>query len=116
MSVCELYGGFMTFVPDVLDGSPNLELQDPVLLWIYLFFMNGLWVWIPAVLVWDSIAQITRACDVAKTEEPGRRELAKGSPGMPWFYLVAGEVITFSGAGPQGAQETTGLLDCWGCV
>lgn len=33
----------MTFVPDILDGSPNLadRVTQPVLFWVYLVFMNG---------------------------------------------------------------------------
>ena len=41
ISVAELYGGWMTFVPDVLEGSKSLATDDPVLLWVYLVFMNG---------------------------------------------------------------------------
>ena len=31
----------MTFAPDVLEGSKSLATDDPVLLWVYLVFMNG---------------------------------------------------------------------------
>lgn len=43
ISTAELYGGFMTFMPDILEGAPNLasRTQEPVLFWIYLVFMNG---------------------------------------------------------------------------
>lgn len=43
ISTAELYGGFMTFVPDILDGAPSLasRTQEPVLFWVYLVFMNG---------------------------------------------------------------------------
>lgn len=76
--VCELYGGWMTFAPgkiisedalnfffvrlfliEWIDGSPNLNGSDPILLWIYLVFMNGLWVVIPLLLLWDSFARLT---------------------------------------------------------
>jgi len=29
-----MVGGFMTFVPDILEGSPNLDTADPILLWV----------------------------------------------------------------------------------
>lgn len=96
VSVCELYGGFMTFVPDLLDGGRSLETRDPVLLWIYLVFMNGLWVWVPALLVWDSMGQLTHACDVAKTETmlTQRRALVKGLPSLAWFHFIAGRLTS----------------------
>lgn len=31
---CELYGGWMTFCPEWVDGSPNLNGTDPILLWV----------------------------------------------------------------------------------
>jgi hypothetical protein len=61
----ELYGGWMTFAPEWVEGSPNLNGQDPVLLWIYLVFMNGLWVVVPALLLWDSFVRLTYAADLA---------------------------------------------------
>jgi hypothetical protein len=57
--VCELYGGWMTFAPEWIDGSPSLNTTDPILLWIYLVFMNGLWVIIPLLLLWDSFGRLT---------------------------------------------------------
>jgi len=31
---CELYGGWMTFCPEWVDGSPNLDGSDAILLWV----------------------------------------------------------------------------------
>jgi hypothetical protein len=31
---CELYGGWMTFAPEWVEGSPNLNGTDPILLWV----------------------------------------------------------------------------------
>lgn len=57
-----------------VDGSPNLNGSSFVLLWvllfhmvlsfnsfiqIYLVFMNGLWVVLPALLLWDSFAHVS---------------------------------------------------------
>eukprot|EP00123_Amoebidium_parasiticum_P015472 comp22989_c1_seq1/m.36597 comp22989_c1_seq1/g.36597 ORF comp22989_c1_seq1/g.36597 comp22989_c1_seq1/m.36597 type:complete len:214 (-) comp22989_c1_seq1:402-1043(-) len=68
ISTSELYGGCMTFFPEWIDGSPNLVTDRFKYKWVYLFFMNGVWVWIPAILLWDSGKRITDACYKAKTE------------------------------------------------
>ncbi|CAM9728287.1 unnamed protein product, partial [Choristocarpus tenellus] len=62
----ELYGCWMTFAPEWLLDSPSLNTDNPVFLWVYLFFMNGLWVFVPSILLWESMAQLIRACQVAK--------------------------------------------------
>ena len=82
----------MTFMPDILSGSPSLALDDPLLLWVHLVFMNGLWVLLPALLAWESSAYLIHACTIAKTEEEGgqRRERVKGLPPIIWFWVVAG--------------------------
>lgn len=41
--VSELYGGWMTFAPEWVDGSPNLDGSDFVLLWV------------PSVCMWDFV-------------------------------------------------------------
>ncbi|KAL7274663.1 hypothetical protein RUND412_002426 [Rhizina undulata] len=57
----ELYGGeysgatrFMTFAPEWLTGSHNLNTSNFMYLWIYLFFFNTLWVWIPLWLLYEA--------------------------------------------------------------
>lgn len=58
----ELYGGFMTFAPEWLTGSPNLDGSNWMYLWLYLIFFNaGLWVVIPAWILYESYGQITTA-------------------------------------------------------
>ncbi|XP_047210827.1 emopamil-binding protein-like [Girardinichthys multiradiatus] len=54
LSVCELYGGWMTFCPDWLLGSPHLNTSNPLYLWLYLVFFNGLWVLVPVLLLVQS--------------------------------------------------------------
>ncbi|KAM9328526.1 emopamil-binding protein-like [Pholidichthys leucotaenia] len=54
LSVCELYGGWMTFAPDWLLGSPHLDTSNPLHLWVYLVFFNGLWVVVPILLLVQS--------------------------------------------------------------
>ncbi|KAF8888999.1 Emopamil-binding protein [Infundibulicybe gibba] len=58
LSTAELYGGWMTFCPEWLTGSPNLDTSNPLYLWVYLFFMNIIWVIIPFGLMYDSYKSI----------------------------------------------------------
>ncbi|POY72743.1 hypothetical protein BMF94_4150 [Rhodotorula taiwanensis] len=52
--VGEIYGGWMTFAPEWISGSPSLNTSHPLYIWVYLFFFNGLWVAIPLFLIYDS--------------------------------------------------------------
>jgi hypothetical protein len=90
--VAELYGGWMTFCPEWVDGSPNLNTGDPVLLWIYLVFMNGLWVVIPGLLLWDSYARLCDVCDVAKARLDLEEVRKVGAPTRA-YWNVAGITI-----------------------
>ncbi|XP_055500844.1 emopamil-binding protein-like isoform X2 [Leucoraja erinacea] len=54
LCVCELYGGWMTFCPDWLNGSPNLNTSNWLYLWVYLTFFNGIWLVVPGLLLWQS--------------------------------------------------------------
>ena len=58
ISAAELYGGWITFAPEWIENNPNLNGSSFTLFWIYLVFMNGLWVVIPSLLLWDSISKI----------------------------------------------------------
>ncbi|XP_029458694.1 emopamil-binding protein-like [Rhinatrema bivittatum] len=60
LCVCELYGGWMTFCPDWLLGSPNLNTSNWLYLWIYLVFFNGVWVVVPAVLLRQSWMELRK--------------------------------------------------------
>lgn len=44
----------MTFAPDILVGSPNLETSNFIFLYIYLIFYNGIWVVVPFLLLYQS--------------------------------------------------------------
>ncbi|XP_055473402.1 emopamil-binding protein-like [Psammomys obesus] len=61
LCVCELYGGWMTFFPEWLVGSPNLNTKSWLYFWVYLVFFNGLWVLIPGVLLWQSWIELKKA-------------------------------------------------------
>jgi len=73
LCTCELYGGWMTFVPDILIGSPSLATDNFLYLWIYLVFYNGVWVVVPILLMWQSYNNMTAATstDAEKEEQNG---------------------------------------------
>ncbi|XP_058478699.1 emopamil-binding protein-like [Solea solea] len=54
LCVCELYGGWMTFFPQWLTGSPHLDTTHWLHLWVYLVFFNGVWVLVPVLLLVQS--------------------------------------------------------------
>uniref|UniRef100_A0A672PLJ4 EBP like n=1 Tax=Sinocyclocheilus grahami TaxID=75366 RepID=A0A672PLJ4_SINGR len=60
LCVCELYGGWMTFCPDWLIGSPNLNTSNWLYLWVYLVFFNGIWVVVPGLLLLQSWRDLRR--------------------------------------------------------
>ncbi|QIX01004.1 hypothetical protein AMS68_006521 [Peltaster fructicola] len=57
----ELYGGFMTFAPEWLSGNPNLDTSNFMYLWVYLFFFNTLWVWIPLWILYEGYGKLSTA-------------------------------------------------------
>lgn len=61
LSTGELYGGFMTFAPEWLSANSSLATHDPVYLWLYLFFFNTIWVWIPLWLLYEGYNHLTSA-------------------------------------------------------
>ncbi|KAK0523019.1 asparagine-linked glycosylation protein [Tilletia horrida] len=61
LSTAELYGGFMTFCPEWLTGNKGLNGSDWVLLYVYLWFMNMIWVVIPVYLLVDSYSFLARS-------------------------------------------------------
>ncbi|KAF2718044.1 Emopamil-binding protein [Polychaeton citri CBS 116435] len=65
----ELYGGFMTFVPEWLTGSPNLDTSNWMYKWLYLFFFNTLWVWIPFWILWEGYGSVVRGVQARATVE-----------------------------------------------
>lgn len=93
--VSELYGGWMTFCPEWVEGSPNLNSSDPVLLWIYLVFMNGLWVVIPALLLWDSFVRLMDVSDVAKARLDLENVPRAGTPTKIWWQVAAGTIVIY---------------------
>jgi len=74
LSTAELYGGFMTFCPEWLTGSPNLDTSNPLYLWVYLILMNTIWVVIPLWLMYDSYGHITNSIRSAQAGARAKRD------------------------------------------
>ncbi|ESK95727.1 ebpl-prov protein [Moniliophthora roreri MCA 2997] len=72
LSTAELYGGWMTFCPEWLTGSPNLNTSNALYLWVYLFFMNFIWVVIPLWLLIDSYQYIAASLRATKGKGKGK--------------------------------------------
>ncbi|KAL6704835.1 hypothetical protein ACN47E_007518 [Coniothyrium glycines] len=62
----EIYGGWMTFAPEWLTGSPNLDTSNWMYLWLYLIFFNGLWVVFPVWILWEAYQAISSAMSQAE--------------------------------------------------
>ncbi|KIW00688.1 uncharacterized protein PV09_07872 [Verruconis gallopava] len=62
----ELYGGFMTFCPEWLTGSPNLDTSNFMYLWVYLVFFNMLWVVIPFWILYETYRSMTGASPLSE--------------------------------------------------
>ncbi|ELW72314.1 Emopamil-binding protein-like protein [Tupaia chinensis] len=60
LCVCELYGDWMTFCPEWVTGSPNLNTSNWLYFWVYLVFFNGVWVLVPALLLWQSWVELKK--------------------------------------------------------
>ncbi|KAG7288861.1 hypothetical protein NEMBOFW57_005220 [Staphylotrichum longicolle] len=52
LATAELYGGYMTFMPEWLTGSVNLDTSNFMYKWIFLVFFNGLWVVVPLYAIY----------------------------------------------------------------
>ena len=69
----ELYGGFMTFCPEWLTGSVNLDTGNAMYLWVYLGFFNLWWVVLPLWVLREAYTSIqlafARASGVRRKDE-----------------------------------------------
>jgi hypothetical protein len=66
LSTAEIYGGWMTFCPEWLTGNPNLDTSNALYFWVYLMFMNIIWVVIPLWLMYDSYGHIASSLRFAQ--------------------------------------------------
>lgn len=58
LSTAEIYGGWMTFCPEWLTGSLNLDTSNALYLWVYLVSMNAIWAVIPLWQMYNSYSYI----------------------------------------------------------
>ncbi|KAL6303481.1 Emopamil-binding protein [Sparassis latifolia] len=73
LCTAEIYGGWMTFCPEWLIGSPNLDTSNALSLWVYLVFMNILWVIIPLWLMVDSYGHIASSLRSAQASARAKK-------------------------------------------
>jgi hypothetical protein len=73
----ELYGGFMTFLPEWLAGSPNLDTSNFLTLWVYLGLFKAPWVLFPLWILWNAYQALTRPV------QPSTRGILNGSAKEP---------------------------------
>jgi EXPERA (EXPanded EBP superfamily) len=67
----ELYGGFVTFAPEWLSGSTQLDVSNPVYLWLYLVFFNVLWVFLPLYVLYAGYQELSTA--FARSLDSGKK-------------------------------------------
>jgi hypothetical protein len=58
-----------------LSGSPNLNTSNWMFTWLYLFFFNTLWVWIPLWILYDAYGTVTGAVDVKNKRDSAQKEI-----------------------------------------
>jgi len=56
----EIFGTYSTFAAEIFRGSPNLHYSHPLYFLYYLVFTNGIWVWVPLLLLYHAYCNITR--------------------------------------------------------
>ncbi|KAI1326858.1 ebp domain-containing protein [Xylariaceae sp. FL0255] len=66
IAVMELYGGWITFCPEWLVMSYNLDVSKPMYLWVYLVFFNVLWVFIPLYACYVAVSDMNHAYAVRR--------------------------------------------------
>ncbi|KAK4127813.1 Emopamil-binding protein [Parathielavia appendiculata] len=67
LATAELYGGYMTFMPEWLTGSVNLDTSNFMYKWIFLVFFNGLWVVVPLYAIYVAADDMFDAFKVRAT-------------------------------------------------
>ncbi|KAL8692193.1 MAG: hypothetical protein Q9218_002724 [Villophora microphyllina] len=70
----EIYGGFMTFAPEWMTGSPNLDTSNWMYLWLYLVVFNGLWVLVPGWVLWLAYGEVKNAFRKGHRLEGGKKK------------------------------------------
>ncbi|KAH9850112.1 Emopamil-binding protein [Lenzites betulinus] len=73
LSTSEIYGGWMTFCPEWLTGSASLDTSNALYLWVYLVFMNIIWVFIPVWLMYDSYGHIAKSLRLVQASATAKK-------------------------------------------
>ena len=68
LCLSELYGDYMTFVPEWFTSTAALDTQDPLHFWFYLVISNGVWVVIPGFLLIQSTCALIRMVDAVSVK------------------------------------------------
>lgn len=64
----------MTFAPEWLTGSSNLDTSNFMYLWVYLVFFNTLWVWFPMWILYESYQNIKMAFSLADEKVEAKKK------------------------------------------
>ncbi|ERE65641.1 3-beta-hydroxysteroid-Delta(8), Delta(7)-isomerase-like protein [Cricetulus griseus] len=59
--LCQMYGDVLYFLTEYHDGFQHGELGHPLYFWFYFVFLNGIWLVVPAILIFDAIKHLTHA-------------------------------------------------------
>ena len=87
--------GWMTFCPELVDGSPNLDGSTFSLFWIYLVFMNGLWVVLPLLLLYDSFSRLSTVVKESQTKYRIDDGTPVGGPSRTLFIFCAALIVLY---------------------
>lgn len=61
VSFGQLYGCILYFATEYLSDEPVGPFGDPLYYWFYYIFMNGLWIIIPSMCIYQSVVRSTQA-------------------------------------------------------
>ena len=94
----------MTFFPEWLarpESSPSLS-GNPFHVWVYLFFMNAVWVLVPLILLYDSCVLLTRSAHTSQLHrlQSGSGPAAAPPAGNGSYWLIAVTLAVYSVAVP----------------
>ncbi|RAH59961.1 EBP domain protein [Aspergillus piperis CBS 112811] len=68
LATAEIYGGFMTFLPEMLTGNTALATDSFLYFVLYIVIFNGLWVVVPGWILWEAWKEFTGSSTVIKRQ------------------------------------------------
>ncbi|CAG8564183.1 13423_t:CDS:2 [Ambispora gerdemannii] len=75
LCTCELYGGYLTWMPEYLTGNKSLATDNPLYLWVYMVLFNGLWVLVPMFLLIQSWFELLLAAEFLIQHRQAKKSL-----------------------------------------